>query len=413
MNFKSSIAVVATVFAFIADAYEVKNVSASSRWPWNGYVYVDYELERGDSPVGLYTIDVSATAEDGALKLEGRTIVSGQVAGVGKNRIVWDFGADHPGVIARDLKVTVTATPKIVRTGTEEYCVIDLSGGPNATCYPVRYQSTGPDHVQGALGEPCQTTELWLKRVDAGTFGFRATDSKSSGNFTVKLTKPMYACLFECTQQQWYQVMGTWPSKFVNAEFRASRPVENITHSDILGQVDWPDDKTVADNSFVGRMRARTGLLAFNLPTEAQMEYVSRAGSTKTALNNHGRHNQSTPADFNVTTNEGTACVGSYTPNNWGFYDVVGNVAEWTLDTYASEDSASGGDLSALYADEIADPGYVTDPQGPANSTSVSDAHTLRGGGYKSNANATRLISRSSSSSPASDAGARFVITCE
>ena len=409
MNFKSMVAVVTMGAAFAAGAYEVRNVSASSRWPWNGLVYVDYELVRGDSPMGLYTIDVSATAEDGVRQLYGHTIVSGQVAGVGQNRVVWDFGADHPGIIARDLKVTVTATPKPVHPGTEEYCVIDLSAGPNATYYPVRYQSTGPDHVQGALGEKCQTTEMWLKRVDAGTFGFRATDSKSAGNFTVKLTQPMYACLFECTQQQWYQVMGTWPSKFANEEVRSSRPVENIMHTDILGQVNWPDDKTVSDDSFVGRMRARTGLSTFNLPTDAQHEYVSRAGSKKTAISDHGRYKANgNTTDYTVSTNLGTACVGSYTPNNWGFYDVVGNVAEWTLDTYATDDG-----LVSLYADEIADPGYVTDPQGPANSTSSDDKHTLRGGSFKSDINATRLISRSSASAASAETGARFVVTCE
>ena len=133
MNFKSMVAVVTMGAAFAAGAYEVKNVSASSRWPWNGLVYVDYELERGDSPMDLYTIDVSATAEDGVRQLYGHTIVSGRVAGIGQNRVVWDFGADHPGIIARDLKVTVTATPKPVHPGTELYCVIDLSAGPNAT----------------------------------------------------------------------------------------------------------------------------------------------------------------------------------------------------------------------------------------------------------------------------------------
>ena len=67
--------------------------------------------------------------------------------------------------------------------------IIDLSGGKNATSYPVRYTTTAPAHVLGAADEPCQTTEIWLKRIKGdGSFMF-CQGYSSAGYFKVNMTK--------------------------------------------------------------------------------------------------------------------------------------------------------------------------------------------------------------------------------
>jgi formylglycine-generating enzyme required for sulfatase activity len=127
------------------------------------------------------------------------------------------------------------------------------------------------------------------------------------------------------------------------------------------------------------KLRKKTGL-AFDLPTEAQREYACRAGTTKALHNDTDL--MSTTSDTNVDIlacyfynggSNGHATVGSYLPNNWGLYDMHGNIWNWCLDWY----DVYGGD--------------VTDPQGPATGTE----RVRRGGTWNSQAAACRSSYRS------------------
>jgi formylglycine-generating enzyme required for sulfatase activity len=229
------------------------------------------------------------------------------------------------------------------------YLVIDLSGGPEASSYPVSYLDAVPS---GGWTDEYKTTKLVMRRILAGTFTMGSPEgelgrSEDETQHQVTLTKDFYIGVFEVTQKQWERVMGDWPSCFNNTAYRDSRPVEQRSWDDIRGGT-WPGGQPAA-GTFMQRISARTGL-SFDLPTEAQWEYACRAG-TKTAMNSGkntttadwdtpcpnmsevGRYDGN-PCSRSVSTVDGTAKAGSYLPNAWGLYDMHGNVGEWCLDWY-------------------------------------------------------------------------------
>ena len=300
-----------------------------------------------------------------------------------------------------NLTTTVGATVQLYAMWESLYMVVDLSGGANASSYPVSYLTAVPS---GGWSDEYRTTKLVLRRVEAGSFmmGSPADEVGARGvggdviwdqedQHWVTLTRPFYIGVFEVTQQQWLLVMGKNPSHGTNVWYHMKCPAESMVFWQIRGYQlgnQWPESSAVDSNSFMGRLRSRTGLDTFDLPTEAQWEYACRAGTT-TALNN-GYNLTNIYQDDNMdkvgryakngggtSFNESTyanAKVGSYLPNNWGLYDMHGNVAETCLDRYTDHLGTAP----------------VIDPKGP----STGGNFVQRGGDSHSYARNCRSASR-------------------
>jgi formylglycine-generating enzyme required for sulfatase activity len=284
------------------------------------------------------------------------------------------------------------------------YMVIDLAGGPDALGYSVSYLNAIPSEGWTDWTEEYKTTKLVLRKIPAGSFtmGSPANELGRRDDETqhpVTLTKSFYMGVFEVTQRQWELVMGTRPSYFNNSGYYATRPVEQVSYNDIREDPanssispNWPQSSQVHMNSFMGKLRAKTGLSTLDLPTEAQWEYACRAGSPKALNSRHNLTNTTSDASMDAvgrylfnggsaasqgcTPSAGTATVGHYQsffmPNAWGLEDMHGNVMEWCLDWY-------GPYLVT-----------VSNPKGP-----TSGIHrTFRGGSWHANADYCRSAER-------------------
>ena len=166
---------------------------------------------------------------------------------------------------------------------------------------------------------------------------------------------------------------------------RGRRPVINVSWEDANGYVQWLSRETGED---------------YRLLTEAQWEYVARAGTETPrywgeegseqcrhangldrdlAGTNEGRawmeeYNRLNPAPC-ADGHERTAPVGSYPANAFGLHDVMGNVNEWTQDCWNDSHSGAPGDGSARQSGDCS-------------------SRALRGGGWMGGARVLRSAFR-------------------
>ena len=341
-----------TVLTCVVSGAEIRNVIAKQRYPWNGKVDIAYTVT-GDLAAGLPSdmnpvLLVSATnCEVGTSYAASVTALSGDTGTAeGVHHVVWDLNAQGLEFKSDDVVFTVAyATP--------QYCVIDLSRGANASSYPISYLSSIPF---GGWSDEYKTTKLVLLLIEPGSF-------MMEGWCQVTLTKPFYCGVFEVTQRQWELVMGSNPCSTTSYGRGNSYPVHYVSYEMIRGSsngAQWPTSSAVDSRSFIGKLRAKTGINGFDLPTEAQWEYACRAGTTTTY--SYGDTANGDYMWYYNNSNSRSHLVGTMLPNQWGVYDMHGNVWEWCLDWL--------GDLTS----------GVVDPMGPSSGS----RRVARGGSWKS-----------------------------
>ena len=156
--------------------------------------------------------------------------------------------------------------------------------------------------------------------------------------------------------------------------------------------VTWND--AVAFCEWLTKSERESGALAANeiyrLPTEAQWEWAARAGTTHAysgtadrarvceygnvpdrAADDAGFGRSFVPCNDSVGI--GTSEVGSFSPNAWGLYDMMGNVLEWVRDGYG---------------------GYHREPQLDPTGREEADKRVVRGGSWSGKISGLRVSHR-------------------
>ncbi|MBP3405437.1 MAG: SUMF1/EgtB/PvdO family nonheme iron enzyme [Kiritimatiellae bacterium] len=428
----SAFAVFVTSMVF---GFTVTDVSARQRYPWNNIVDVDFNI--GEAlPTDTFRIEVKASYAGGDQVLEARTFLSEPVVKAGKGRVTWAIEEDYPNLKAEDVKVAVTVMP--FTSLTPVYMVIDLSEGADAKSYNVRYTTKEPVHTPKA-NDVCKTTQMWLRRIkgDGSMFTMGGKDVPSDGNnsFYAKITKDYYIGIFETTQQQWYQINGNWPSYMSNVTWRATRPLDNFCPKLLFNQNKylWPDDKELASSSLLKKLRDKTGLKTLNLPTDAQWQFAACAGASGTDyyLNPEGSQYERSEIARNLKSagggaaaygdglcdaDKGSACVGTYKPNAFGLYDMIGNVMEDCLDPYVPIASLKAYLIEKGYVFPVEN--YEGIPRDDAKALNSNKHHITSRGGNFEQTNITLWIRTGSYQNYAGDnppcaRGIRFCVTCE
>lgn len=213
--------------------------------------------------------------------------------------------------------------------------------------------------------------------IPAGTFWMGspltdfARDADNEEQHEVTLTQSFYMQSTEVTQEQWVEVMGSNPSYFREC---GDCPVE---------QVSWDDAQ-----EFIARLNSVEDNGEYRLPTEAEWEYAAR-GDRPTAFSNGEITGYDPNNEFACIVDPNLEKVGWYCynsadtthpvagkePNDYGLFDMHGNVWEWCEDWY-------GSDYYSLSSRD--------DPEGP----STGSHRVIRGGSWLHFARLSRSATR-------------------
>jgi len=220
------------------------------------------------------------------------------------------------------------------------------------------------------------TSDMEMKLVTGGTFIMGSSDAPSEMPAHKVTVSSFYMDESEVSQDAYQRVMGSPPRSF----FKGPRlPVDSVK---------WPD--AVA---FCNARSVKEGLPpvydyqgnvinwdggGYRLPTEAEWEYACRAGTTTKYSSGDGITAQQANYDPNLgkkhpSFRARSMPVKSLPPNQFGLYDMHGNLWEWCQDYY--------GPYTANDA---------TNPVGPAQGT----AHVIRGGSWWNAADSSRSAKR-------------------
>jgi formylglycine-generating enzyme required for sulfatase activity len=225
--------------------------------------------------------------------------------------------------------------------------------------------------MQAALGETEQRLDLGhglyvtARRVPAGEFAMGDVngDANEYPMARVKIDRPFWVGATEISLQQFQQFDPNHHNGYYDQHYKDQvRPGYLMDAPNLpVIRVSWNQAM-----SFCRWLSARTGKTV-TLPTEAQWEWACRAGAA-TPMFYGDLH-----SDFSAFANLADASIaklavsgvdpqpianadkfwdfvpkearfndgvlhlaecGKYKPNAWGLHDMIGNVAEWTLDNY-------------------------------------------------------------------------------
>jgi formylglycine-generating enzyme required for sulfatase activity/tetratricopeptide (TPR) repeat protein len=182
---------------------------------------------------------------------------------------------------------------------------------------------------------------------------------------------------------------------FLHSEFRRyptpSCPIGGVSWYEAAAYCNWLSQQEGIDeeqwcyefkNGKVHKLKANyLSLTGYRLPTEAEMEYATRAGALTSRY--YGETDELLPkyAWYAKNAQVKTWPVGSLKPNDFGLFDVQGNVFTWCQERFKDYLPSRGG---------------IIEDKEDTNNININEGRVLRGGSFSALALTVRSACRSS-----------------
>ncbi|MBF0433400.1 MAG: SUMF1/EgtB/PvdO family nonheme iron enzyme [Fibrobacteria bacterium] len=310
----------------------------------------------------------------------------------------------YSGLSQTKYRYPVSDSPSLLKTTAVEDTLVIFKNGYDTTKIAISSYVGGLTEI--VLARSSVTAVKGMVLIFAKDASFQMGGGKTAQELpvhTVSFTRNFWMDETEVTQGEYSKIMKATFSEYFDPAWDYC-----IGPECALYRVNWADAilfcnaKSVQDGfdtvySYASRSRipGNGGVIAgltadftkngYRLPTEAEWEYAARGGTTtmhywgdsedKSEMEQYAWYNLSS-ADADLP---GPQPVGMKLPNNYGLYDMLGNVTEFCYDWFTYDYYAKSPEV---------------DPIGPGPSLVPDYHHSMRGGNWSIQASHLRVHKR-------------------
>ena len=221
--------------------------------------------------------------------------------------------------------------------------------------------------------------KLEMVKIPAGSFLMGSADNHKSADDDEE-EKPQhrvnlqefYLGKYPVTQEQYQTIMGNNPS---HCKDNPKNPVENVL---------WNEAQ-----AFCQKLSEKTGK-KYRLPSEAEWEYACRAGTQTSYYFGDNPDLLKEYACYGNNSASKTHPVGQKKPNNWGLYDMHGNVWEWCEDGWQenyqnapTDGTASSDNYSQINYRVLRGGSWINSPRDCRSASRHYDGFSLNHYGFR------------------------------
>jgi len=228
--------------------------------------------------------------------------------------------------------------------------------GTKSTCLNMKNILESGDKTRERVSKNRKIVEFNMVYCESGSFTMGHSAFKSNQPRPETIERAFWLGETEVTQELYELVMGKNPSEFKDKSKYPNAPKHPVEQMDLEDTIKFcnalsslqglqecytknsnPKDEDQAWDNFAREWLCDFSKNGYRLPTEKEWEYAAKAGTQNRWAGTDNKDELTRYAWFGEDVSKGsTHPVKMKKPNEWGFYDMTGNLTERCWDKFCS-----------------------------------------------------------------------------